>query len=40
MAGGGLRVSEVSSLDCMDLLYVDGAPALWVRKGKRGKTGW
>ena len=37
MAGGGLRVSEVSNLDCTDLLDVDGAPALWVRKGKGGK---
>ena len=37
MAGGGLRVSEVSSLDCTDLLDVDGAPALWVRQGKGGK---
>lgn len=37
MAGGGLRVSEVSNLDCTDLVDVDGAPALWVRKGKGGK---
>lgn len=37
MAGGGLRVSEVSNLDCTDLLDVDGAPALWVRKGKGRK---
>lgn len=37
MAGGGLRVSEVSNLDCTDLLDVDGAPALWVRQGKGGK---
>lgn len=37
MAGGGLRVSEVSHLDCSDLLDVDGAPVLWVRNGKGGK---
>ncbi len=37
MAGGGLRVSEVSNLDCTDLLDVDGAPALWVRNGKGRK---
>lgn len=37
MLGGGLRVSEVQGLDCSDLVDVDGAPVLWVRKGKGNK---
>lgn len=37
MLGGGLRVSEVEGLNCSDLVEVDGAPVLWVRKGKGNK---
>jgi integrase/recombinase XerC len=37
MLGGGLRVSEVSNLDCTDLVEVDGEPVIWVRKGKGNK---
>jgi len=37
MLGGGLRVSEVEGLNCSDLVEVDSAPVLWVRKGKGNK---
>jgi len=37
MLGGGLRVSEVSGLDCSDLVQVEGEPVLYVRKGKGNK---
>jgi site-specific recombinase XerD len=37
MLGGGLRVSEVSGLDCSDLVQVEGEPVLYVRHGKGNK---
>lgn len=37
MLGGGLRVSELSGLDCSDLIEVDGEPVLLVRQGKGNK---
>lgn len=37
LLGAGLHVSEVELLDCTDLRDVDGAPALWIRKGEGGK---
>jgi integrase/recombinase XerC len=37
MLGAGLRVSEVSGLDCSDLVQVEGEPVLYVRKGKGNK---
>lgn len=37
LLGGGLRVSELSGLDCTDLIQVDGEPVLYVRKGKGNK---